>query len=164
MSAGTENSSQGNELDQDIFELTDNYTIPVGNHRFTLGTKNEFFKVRNLFSQNSLGNFTFGTLDSLIANTPSSATLGIKLPDGTDGAARFKARTLGFYAEDEWQATTNLSTTFGLRLDMPGLTDEPGPKSGRSEHAGYQHHGRAEEREAVVATIRLQLGRDRRSA
>lgn len=126
MSAGTENSSQGNQLDQDIFEITDNYTIPVGNHRFTIGTKNEFFKVRNLFSQNSLGNFTFGTLDSLVANTPSAATLGIRLLDGTDGAARFNARTLGFYAEDEWQTTSRLSTTFGLRLDIPGLTSSPG--------------------------------------
>jgi hypothetical protein len=125
MTAGTENSSQGNELDQDIFELTDNLTIPVGSHRFTVGTKNEFFKVRNLFSQNSLGNFTFGTLDSLIANTPGAATLGIKL-DNTDGAAHFNARTLGFYAEDEWQATSRLSTTFGLRLDLPGLTSNPG--------------------------------------
>ncbi|HEV7594860.1 MAG TPA: carboxypeptidase regulatory-like domain-containing protein [Gemmatimonadaceae bacterium] len=125
MTAGTENSSQGNELDQDIFELTDNLTIPAGNHRFTVGTKNEFFKVRNLFSQNSLGNFTFGTLDSLIANTPSAATLGIKL-DNTDGAAHFNARTLGFYAEDEWQVTSRLNTTFGLRLDLPGLTSNPG--------------------------------------
>jgi Carboxypeptidase regulatory-like domain len=125
LTAGTENSSQGNELDQDIFEITDNFTIPAGDHRFTVGTKNEFFKVRNLFSQNSLGNFTFGTLDSLIANTPSTATLGIKL-DQTDGAAHFNARTLGFYAEDEWQATSRLSTTFGIRLDLPGLTTNPG--------------------------------------
>jgi len=125
MSAGTENFSQGNELDQDIFEITDNFTIPVGDHRFTVGTKNEFFKVRNLFSANSLGNFTFGTLDSLVNNTPSSATLGIKL-DNTDGAAHFNARTFGFYAEDEWQTTSRLSTTFGLRLDLPGLTSNPG--------------------------------------
>ena len=125
MSAGTENFSQGNELDQDIFEITDNFTIPVGDHRFTVGTKNEFFKVRNLFSANSLGNFTFGTLDSLVNNTPSSATLGIKL-DNTDGAAHFNARTLGFYAEDEWQTTSRLSTTFGLRVDLPGLTSNPG--------------------------------------
>ncbi len=126
MSAGTENSSQGNELDQDITELTDNFTMPVGNHRFTIGTKNEWFKVRNLFAQNSFGNFTFATLDSLVNNTPTSVTLGIKLPDGTDGAARFKARTLGFYAEDEWQPTERFSTTFGLRLDMPGLESTPG--------------------------------------
>lgn len=125
ISAGTENSSQGNELDQDIFEITDNVTIPYKGHRVTIGTKNEFFKVRNLFAQNSFGNYTFGTLDSLRLNTPSSATLGLKL-DNTDGAARFHARTLGFYAEDEWQATNNLNLNFGLRLDISGLTDSPG--------------------------------------
>jgi hypothetical protein len=130
LSAGTENSSQGNELDQDVLELTDNYTLPWKNHRFTFGTKNEFLKVRNLFSQNSLGNFTFGTLDSLENNTPSSATLGLNLDKlnglTTDGAARFHARTFGFYGEDEWQATNNLNVTLGLRLDIPGLTDSPG--------------------------------------
>ncbi|MEP6491665.1 MAG: carboxypeptidase regulatory-like domain-containing protein [bacterium] len=125
ISAGTENSSQGNQLDQDILELTDNFTIPYKNHRFTIGTKNEFLKVRNLFGQNSYGNFTFGTLDSLRANTPSSATVGVKL-DNTDGAARFHARTLSGYAEDEWQASRNVSLTFGIRLDVPGFTDSPG--------------------------------------
>jgi hypothetical protein len=124
VSAGTENSSQGNELDQDIIELTNNFTMPFGNHRVTVGTKNEFFKVRNLFAQNSFGNFTFGTLDSLIANNPSTATLGLKL-DAADGAARFKARTLGFYVQDEWNVTRDLNLTMGLRLDMPGLTDSP---------------------------------------
>jgi len=99
-------------------------TIPVASHRFTIGTKNTWYKVRNLFSQNSLGNFTFGTLDSLINNTPSTATLGIKL-DNTDGAARFHARTLGVYAEDEWQARDNLNIIAGVRLDVPGLTDSP---------------------------------------
>jgi len=123
-SAGTENSSQGNELDQDIFEVSDNVSIPMRSHRFTLGTKNTWYRVRNLFAQNSFGNFTFGTLDSLINNTPSTATLGIKL-DNTDGAARFHARTLGFYAEDEWQARDNLNIVAGLRLDIPGLTDSP---------------------------------------
>lgn len=125
VSAGTENSSQGNELDQDILELSDNLTIPWKSHRFTLGTKNEWYKVRNLFAQNSFGNFTFGTLDSLINNTPSTVTLGEKL-DASDGAARFHARTLAFYAEDEWQAMDNLNVVAGVRLDMPGLTDSPG--------------------------------------
>jgi hypothetical protein len=128
LSAGTENSSQGNELDQDIFEITDNYTIPWQSHRFTVGTKNEFFKVRNLFAQNSFGNYTFGTLDSLRNNTPSSAVIGVKL-DTKDGAARFNARTLAFYAEDEWQTTPTLNVTLGLRLDIPGLTDSPNQNS-----------------------------------
>jgi len=121
---GTENSSQGNELDQNVFELTDNFTIPLGAHRFTVGTKNEFFKVRNLFGQNSLGNYTFGSIDSLNLGTPRTTTIGLKL-DQSDGAARFNARTLGFYAEDEWQATQNLSVNYGLRADLPGLTSSP---------------------------------------
>lgn len=123
--AGTENSSQGNELDQDILELTDNFTIPMGSHRITLGTKNEFFKVRNLFAQNSYGNYTFGSLDSLALGLPDRVQIGLKL-DQSDGAARFNARTLGFYAEDEWQATNRLNVQYGLRLDMPGLTSKPG--------------------------------------
>jgi hypothetical protein len=123
--AGTENSSQGNELDQDILELTDNYTIPMGAHRITLGTKNEFFKVRNLFAQNSLGNYTFGSLDSLNLGLPNRVQIGLKL-DNSDGAARFTARTLGFYGEDEWQATPNLALQYGVRVDLPGLTSAPG--------------------------------------
>lgn len=129
ISAGTENSSQGNELDQNVFEITNNFTIPWNDHRFTIGTKNEFLKIRNLFGQNSLGNFTFGTLDSLRLNNPSSAVIGLKL-DAADGAARFGARTLGAYVADEWQATRNLSVTVGLRLDVPGLTDSPNTNPG----------------------------------
>ena len=125
LSAGSENSSQGNQLDQDVIELTDNVTIPIGAHRFTVGTKNEFYKVRNLFAQNSFGNVTFGTLDSLKKNTPSSSTLGIKIGDG-DGAARFSARTLGAYIQDEWQPTERVNLSLGLRLDMPGLLTQPG--------------------------------------
>jgi len=125
LSAGSDNSSQGNQLDQDIIELTDNVTIPMGAHRFTVGTKNEFYKVRNLFAQNSFGNITFGTLDSLKKNTPSFSTLGIKIGDG-DGAARFTARTLGAYVQDEWQPTERLNLSLGLRLDMPGLVTKPG--------------------------------------
>jgi hypothetical protein len=125
ISAGTENSSQGNELDQKIAEFTDNYTYPTGTHRFTIGTQNKYYKVRNLFSQNSLGNFTFGTLDSLMNDLPNSATLGLKL-DNSDGSAHFTARSLAFYAEDEWLATNRLNIVGGLRLDLLGLSSKPG--------------------------------------
>ena len=43
--AGAENASQGTEVDQDIVELTDNVTFPLGRHRVTAGTKNEFYRI-----------------------------------------------------------------------------------------------------------------------
>ncbi|MEJ7589856.1 MAG: TonB-dependent receptor, partial [Ferruginibacter sp.] len=52
---GSERSSTANELDQDIFEITDNVKIFAGKHTFTIGTHNEFFKFRNLFINNLNG-------------------------------------------------------------------------------------------------------------
>jgi hypothetical protein len=112
LAAGTENSSQGNELDQKIAEFTDNYSYPWGAHRFTVGTQNKFYKVRNLFSQNSLGNYTFGTLDSLINNTPSSATLGTNSTTAT-------ARRL---QPVHWPSTVRTS---GRRRTAPNIVAAP---------------------------------------
>lgn len=125
LSAGTDNSSQGNTLDQKITELSDNYTIPMGAHRFTFGAKAQLYHVRNLFSQNSLGFYTFGNLDSLALGLPDRVQIGEKL-DNSDGSAQFNAHTYGVYAQDDWQATDRLDMTIGLRLDMPGLDSHPG--------------------------------------
>ncbi|MEO7963306.1 MAG: TonB-dependent receptor, partial [Gemmatimonadaceae bacterium] len=47
--AGADQFSQGNELDTETWELTDNYTFrPMGKHTITVGTRNEYVKLRNL--------------------------------------------------------------------------------------------------------------------
>lgn len=122
--AGTEVSSQANQLDQDVFELTDNYTFPIGSaNRFTIGTQNQWYKVRNLFGQSLVGAWTFGSLDSLTAGTPRSYTVG--KPVTGDGAVRFKAGQFAGYAEDEWTATPNLNFNLGVRFDSPVFFDKP---------------------------------------
>ncbi len=131
--AGTENSSQANQLDQDITELTDNYSLPIGSsNRFTVGGQAQWYKVRNLFGQNLVGLWTFGSMDSLVAGTPRSYQVGVPVcPDGTiggsgcDGAVRFRAGQFAAYAEDEWAATPNLNMTFGIRLDDPVFFTKP---------------------------------------
>ena len=122
--AGTENSSQANQLDQDIFEVTENLTIPLGAaHRLTVGTQNQFFQVRNLFGQNVVGNWTFGTPDSLAQGI--ARQYRVSVPVAGDGAVRFRARQLSAYAQDEWTATDRLSITAGVRLDMPSFGNRP---------------------------------------
>lgn len=122
--AGTERSSQANELDQDIFEFTDNYTIPLfSSHRLTIGTQNQWYKVRNLFGQNLVGTWTFGSLDSLTAGTPRSYIVGV--PVTGDGAVRFKAGQFAGYVQDDWTASSNLNFSFGVRFDAPVFFDKP---------------------------------------
>jgi hypothetical protein len=121
--AGAENSSQGTEVDQDIIEVTDNFTMPLGRHRLTVGTKNEFYRIRNLFAQNSYGVWEFGSLDSLASGTASRYQAGVGLGGPID--ARFDAAQIGVYVQDRWQVSDGFTLTGGLRVDVPLVFDTP---------------------------------------
>ena len=120
---GAERFSQGNELDQDIFELTENFTLPIGAHRLTVGTQNQFYKVRNMFTQSSYGVWVFGNLDSLQQGIPNQYIVGVPLSG--DGAIRFRAAQYAAYLQDVWTVSPNLNFSFGLRADIPVFRDKP---------------------------------------
>ncbi|HEX6048229.1 MAG TPA: carboxypeptidase regulatory-like domain-containing protein, partial [Gemmatimonadaceae bacterium] len=145
--AGAENSSQGTEVDQDIIELTDNFTFPLGQHRITIGTKNEFYRIRNLFAQNLFGAWEFASVDSLARGEASRYQAGVGLGGPID--ARFDAAQLSLYVQDRWQATDRLVVTGGLRLDVPLLFDEP-----QANPSVFAEYGRRTER---VPSGHLQL-------
>lgn len=125
--AGGERSSQGNTLDQDIFEITNNLSWQRGTHRFDIGTKNEFYHIDNFFAQNSFGTYEFANLAALRAGTPSSYTLAANARD--PGAAlphaQFDAAQYGVYLQDQWEPSSRFSLTAGIRADMPVLRDKP---------------------------------------
>jgi hypothetical protein len=124
LEAGTEQFSQGNELDQDIFELTDNFTFPVGaTHSVTVGTHNEFYHIRNLFAESSYGVYSFSSLDAFEAGTPTTYRVAADLGGGIE--ARFNGVSYGLYAQDQWQPSDRFSLTAGIRADLPRLLDEP---------------------------------------
>ncbi|MBA9078230.1 MULTISPECIES: TonB-dependent receptor [Rufibacter] len=125
ITAGTERSSAFNELDQDIFEFTDNLTVFRGKHTFTFGTHNEFFKFRNLFINNGNGYYQFNSVEDFIAERPFQIEQSYAAKPGTEPAAKFNAMQLGFYAQDEISLTDNFRLTVGLRLDIPVMPDTP---------------------------------------
>jgi len=143
--SGAERFSHGNELDQDVFEITNNFTMPLGSHRVTLGTQNQFQKFRNLFAQATFGVWNFDGMDSLRAGLPDSYIIGVPLePDGSggvrpggDGAVRFRSRIYSFYAQDEWSVTPRLNVTIGLRGDMPVFKDKPPTNPGVQTSYGF---------------------------
>ncbi|HXV16540.1 MAG TPA: carboxypeptidase regulatory-like domain-containing protein [Gemmatimonadaceae bacterium] len=120
--AGADQFSQGNELDADTYEFTDNLTIPRGNHSFVVGTRNEYVKIRNLFSQSSYGVWVFDSIQSFEAGTPSGFRRGIIL--GDDPNVYFDALQTAIYAQDTWTASPKLTMTLGIRGDISNfLTD-----------------------------------------
>jgi hypothetical protein len=130
---GAERFSHGNQLDQDILEVTENFTMPLASHRLTIGTQNEFQKFRNLFAQSTFGVWQFNSIDSLRNALPQQYIIGVPLkPDGAggvqpggDGAVRFKSALYSVYAQDEWAAHPRLNVTLGVRMDVPVFKDKP---------------------------------------
>lgn len=122
--AGTENSSQGNELREDLYEIANNFTMPLGNHLVSIGTRNEIYKAYNAFLQNSYGNYTFDSLSVFVGNGRAASFLGSGSLGG-DVAANFTSAQVAAYVQDQWTVTPRLTVTYGLRLDMPLFFDEP---------------------------------------
>lgn len=125
LKAGAEEFSQANQLDQDIFELTDNFSYYTGSHVITFGTHNEFYKFRNLFIRNLYGYYEFNNMTDFQNGNPSRYQLSYSNTANPMEAAKFNAFQLGIYGQDEWSATDNLKVTLGLRVDAPFFPKSP---------------------------------------
>ncbi|SMO33585.1 TonB-dependent receptor [Fodinibius sediminis] len=121
---GIDRFSQANALDQDLIEVTDNFTYIRGDHEFTLGTSNQFFTFDNTFVQDAYGSYVFRSIDDFREGNPYQYRYSYLLPGGSP-TANFNGIQLGFYGQDKWTFTNNLTLTFGIRFDVPILPDEP---------------------------------------
>ena len=131
LAAGAERFSQGNALDQDVYNIQDNITFGairtgLGDHRITVGTSNEYLKLRNLFLQAAYGVYSFDCLNaadctkSLESGAPSGFERRFSVFDNQEaGTARFGVLQLGAYIQDEWSLARNLTITPGFRVDVP---------------------------------------------
>jgi len=123
---GPDRFSSANELDQDIFEITDNFTYITGDHAITLGTHNEFFSFRNLFIRSFFGYYEFDSIDDLEAGDPSFFQRVFSRTSDPNQAAEFSVNQVGVYLQDEWSVVPNVKVTAGVRVDIPFLPDTPG--------------------------------------
>ncbi|HET7042041.1 MAG TPA: carboxypeptidase regulatory-like domain-containing protein [Gemmatimonadales bacterium] len=143
--AGAERFSQANTLDQNIFELTDNVSFDLNaQHRLTVGTHNEFFSFRNVFFPQSIGQWTFASLDSLVAGVPNQYTRALTgaqagIPGGrTDGpVSDFSVRQYGLYVQDQWSPTPRWTIQAGVRVDDPTFPDKPAFNHQLSDSMGF---------------------------
>ncbi len=121
--AGAERFSQANSLDQDIYELTDNLTVGIGDHRVTIGTHNEFFGFNNVFFPQSIGQWTFANIDSFENNAPVRFDRALPLREGGP-TADFNVNQWGLYVQDQFNLGPVVLTA-GIRWDNPIFPDAP---------------------------------------
>jgi outer membrane receptor for ferrienterochelin and colicin len=124
ITAGTERFSPGNDLQQKILEISDNFSIPYRSHTITVGGRYELTDIYNYFlSGAGNGAWRFPNLADLQAGT--AAGYAFSYANGGDIAAKFKGNQLSLYAQDMWNLTPTVTITAGLRLDRPAFNDTP---------------------------------------
>jgi hypothetical protein len=125
LQAGSENSSQGNSLDQDILEIVNNFTVPVGKHTLTFGTRNELYRWKNVFTQNSFGNWIFSNLDNFERGVARSFQVGAPVPNGGNPIAEATAGQFSLYVQDQWAVADRVTISAGIRTDALSFFDQP---------------------------------------
>lgn len=122
---GREQFSGRNALDQDIVEITDDYTRIMGKHQFTLGTHNELFKFRNLFIRDFFGTYSFQSLDLFEAGTAQSFSHSFSATSDPNQAAAFRVNHSGLYFGDQWRLMRQFTLTYGMRADFVRYPTKP---------------------------------------
>jgi hypothetical protein len=123
--AGIERFSGANALDQDILEVTDDFTWVHGNHNIIFGTHNEMFKFSNLFIADFYGYYHFVDFAALQAGTPNIYRVGFATGTDPRRATEFKAAQYSLYVNDQWHLPHNVTLTMGLRGDKPRFDTTP---------------------------------------
>lgn len=138
---GPEAYSTINQLNQDIYTLTNNLSLYKGNHTITFGTHNEFYKIYNGFIGNAFGSYEFTNspqtdineatkkpytaIENFERRLASRYQYAYSNTSDPKQGADVSALQLGFYVQDEYQLASNVKITGGIRLDIPIYTSSP---------------------------------------
>ena len=126
-----------NQLDTTINQARFQMNIDAGRHQFKIGADINALEVFNLFAINATGTLYFSNLDDFADGILSQGfeffpnaeeiftgeAYGADInatPSGdiNEAAALFNRTIYSFYAQDEWQATDQLTLTGGLRVQL----------------------------------------------
>jgi hypothetical protein len=130
---GHEPFSIHNILDQDVLQLTNNFSLFAGKHVYTLGATFESFSFFNSFNIFRHGVFflpyttgigsTFSSLNDFFTATdpanPNRINLNAYVGSGPFKGENISVGQLAFYAQDEFLVSPKFNLTYGLRVDLP---------------------------------------------
>lgn len=136
---GPDDSRQANDLNWDnlTFKLAGTYLL--GDHTITAGIEYEDLDVFNLFMQQRIGEYRFGSIADFEAGTAFSVEYNnaAGTNDPNDVAASFSFQTTTLYVQDDFFVNDDLTLLIGLRYDKWSSDDRPNYNSAFESTFGF---------------------------
>jgi len=129
-----------NALDYQINQVRVKGDYYTGNHRLTLGYELDRLSVFNLFVIDATSTLTFDSIDDLRNGIASDIRgNGSFSGDINDAAANFTRNIHSVYFQDEWQVTSDLTLTAGVRYDWYQSDDAPAESQAFVDRYGFSN-------------------------
>lgn len=125
ISAGYELFTLNNGVKNKIYNVTDNFTYFVGDHKITAGLSFEHQFANNAYMREGTGYYRYASLDDFLNDrTPEAVALTYGYNGNSNPNAQVTFSQIGIYAQDEWNIRQNLKLTYGIRLDELFFSDK----------------------------------------
>lgn len=120
MSFGYELFSYKNEVVNNTLTISDDFTYNLGKHTLLAGLKYENIYVRNNYLREGTSFYQYNSVDDFLSDKAPSGfavTYGYNGKDPEGVALNFGL--VSAYLQDEWNITSRLKLTGGVRLELP---------------------------------------------
>ncbi len=110
--------SSSNGVHNNVFNLKDDLTYYLGDHKIIGGLSYEYQMADNAYMRNGTGYYRYRSLDDFLNGAAPEV---VCMTYGYDGeknpAARVRFHRAGIYAQDDWSINDNFKLTYGIRFD-----------------------------------------------
>ena len=118
MALGYELFTWNNAVHNTIWNLKDDITYYLGNHKIMGGLSFEHQMADNQYMRNGTGYYRYRSLDDFLnGGVPEIVALTYGYDGESKPAARVQFNKAGIYGQDEWNITRRFKLTYGLRFD-----------------------------------------------
>jgi len=118
LSLGYELFTWNNGVHNNVWNIKDEMTFYLGNHKIIGGIAYEYKMADNSYMRNGTGYYRYRSLDDFLnERTPEIVNLTYGYDGESNPAARVRTNKIGVYGQDDWSVTERFKLSYGLRID-----------------------------------------------
>jgi hypothetical protein len=118
LSLGYELFTWNNGVHNNVWNIKDELTFYLGNHKIVGGIAYEYKMADNSYMRNGTGYYRYRSLDDFLnEEAPEIVNLTYGYDGETNPAARVRSNKIGVYIQDDWSVNERFKLSYGLRID-----------------------------------------------